>query len=163
MASVIWQPDTAHGSIDIRIKDRTYTIEPGVAQDIPVEDFAAVLSALETIDGNLVSPTPSVTVNTTGTTTLGYQVVAYNANGDTLPSAAHNVTNSAASPNNTVTWAAAPGATGYKVIRVTVNPGLLQDVGNVLTFTDNNHAATAYTPAGAAVGQDAAPAGPPEV
>lgn len=73
---------------------------------------------------------------------------------DSMPSTTRNITNSATTTNNTITWTAVPGAVGYKIVRTAGGPSQGQ-IGYVqanhpsyLTFTDTNIAATAYTPAG---------------
>lgn len=65
-----------------------------------------------------------------------FKVTAYNAGGETLPSAEVSV--SVVSGSATVTWGAVTGATGYKVYRsrATGTEALVADVGNVTTYTD---------------------------
>lgn len=101
---------------------------------------------------------PSVTVNTTGSTSYTYYCVALDLNGlnnlagglgDTLPSSGTTVTNGAATPNNTVTCAGKAGALGFVVLKNATNAAL----GNCITggsgascsVTDTGQSTTSYT------------------
>ena len=83
---------------------------------------------------------PTVTVNTTGSTTFYYGIVAADASGvkTTYPNGATvtSVTNSAVSGsiNNTITWSAIPGATTYYVCRA-VGSNILSGSYLVHTWT----------------------------
>ncbi len=88
------------------------------------------------------APATPTLVSTTGTlaaATYTYAVTAYNAEGETLPSTAANITLSATG-GVTVNWTAVAGATGYRVYGRSGTLGRLADVGNVLTYTDSGSA-----------------------
>lgn len=100
-------------------------------------------------NGARVGPTlsppgaPIVISNTCGGSitpgTYTYYITAYNANGETLPSAAGSAV--IAGDCVAVSWSAVAGATGYKVYgRGQPGTGLLQDVGNVLAYSDDGSA-----------------------
>jgi hypothetical protein len=111
------------------------------------------------LEGAITSPpAPTVVVNTTGAVSWWYKVVTEGKNGstfyDAIPSAAVKITNGAATPNNTINWTAPIGVdaarVAYVVLRssdgVTYSRIAFPGVG-VLTFTDNNATAFAYTAA----------------
>jgi hypothetical protein len=65
----------------------------------------------------LSAPTPSLTVNTTGTTYYAYRVAVYTSNGTSTPSTAVTTNIGADPPNNTISWSAVSGASGYILYR----------------------------------------------
>lgn len=109
------------------------------------------------LNGAVTSPkAPAVTVNVTGATTFYYAIFAEGKNGSTfynaMISAATKITNSAASPNNTLNWTAPLGVNGalvpYGILRSTdgVTWSRLAFVGvGITTFTDNNTSGVAFT------------------
>jgi hypothetical protein len=159
VASLIVRPATPKDVVRVRVAGDQYTFVPGVPRDVPNERRAALTTALQAIEGNLVSPTPTVTPTGGAAATQSYQVVALNANGDTLPSA--TVTTNAGPTTlsgtnyNTIAWTTVTGATGYKVVRTAGGPsqGLIATLGATATsYQDQGAAGTAYTPAGSPVG-----------
>ncbi|HET9174671.1 MAG TPA: hypothetical protein VFN56_05355 [Candidatus Saccharimonadales bacterium] len=108
-----------------------------------------VLQGSEVIS-QLPAPTaPTVTANTTGTTTYGYKITALGGMGETTPSTETQITNGAATANNTISWSAVGGAVQYRVYRTTggATQGLLATVsGNVTSYVDNNATATTAPP-----------------
>jgi len=109
------------------------------------------------IGGAVTSPkAPSITVNTTGSTSWWYAIAAEGKNGstfyDAIPGTATKITNGAATPNNTINWTAPLGVNGslvaYVVLRsadgITYNRIDFAAAG-VTTFTDNNATGVAYT------------------
>jgi hypothetical protein len=174
MASLIVHPANAKTTVEVRVAATTYVFEPGVPRDVPNERLAAITAALQALEGNMTSPTPTVTpTGTTGATAYTYEVVAVNENGDTTPSA----TTSTATGNATLTgvnynaiaWGSAVGARSYRVVRTASagTPSTTGLIGTVtsptVTFNDTGIAATVYTPAGAPVGATSVAAGPSEV
>ncbi len=102
---------------------------------------------------------PTVTVNTTGSTSYTYYCVALDLNGlnnlsgglgNTLPSAGATVTNGAATPNNTITCAGTTGALGFVVLKNATNASIGSCTaiysGQSCSVTDTGQATTAYTP-----------------
>jgi Multicopper oxidase len=96
------------------------------------------------------------TVGAAGTTAWSYEVVAYNANGDGVPSPAGStaVGNATLSTTdyNQITWAPIANALGYRVLRTAAggSPSTVGVIGSVvatgpLSFSDQAAAATAYT------------------
>jgi hypothetical protein len=82
---------------------------------------------------------PTVTPNTTGTTTYRYKVVAVSTSGEQSdPSPATTITNGNATANNTVTWTSVSGAASYNVYKE--GSGLYGFIGRAtgLSFLDNN-------------------------
>jgi FtsP/CotA-like multicopper oxidase with cupredoxin domain len=96
------------------------------------------------------------TAGTPGATSYSYSVLAYNANGDGVPSPATtvstgNATLSATNYNN-ITWAAVANAAGYRVLRTASggSPATLGLIGSVLataplSLSDTGPTATTYT------------------
>jgi hypothetical protein len=85
---------------------------------------------------------PTVTPNATGTTTYSYYIVARDGAGNrTLVSPVQTITNGAATPNNTITWAAVPGAVSYDVLKN--NTSTLLATVTVTTLTDTGQATSA--------------------
>jgi len=77
---------------------------------------------------------PTVTVNSAGATTYTYFVQPVGAGGYLGKwGAGKAITNSAATPNNTISWAAVTGAIGYNVARVPGNLG-----GSFIPLTANS-------------------------
>jgi hypothetical protein len=90
------------------------------------------------------APQPAVTPNATGSTAYTYYVVAVDRNGRrSLPSPARTIANGAATPNNTVSWAAVPGAATYDVLKGTTATRLGSTP--TLSLNDTNQATSAYT------------------
>lgn len=111
------------------------------------------------IGGSVTSPkAPSVTVNTTGTTSWWYKIYTEGKNGSTfyhsIPGSPTKITNGAAAPNNTLNWPAPLGVdatlVSYGVLRssdgVTYTRIGFTAVG-VTTLTDNNASGVADTAA----------------
>lgn len=170
MPSLVYQPSGGGGPIVVRQSGLDYTFMPGVPRHVPIQHLASLKATLQALQGNMVSPTPTVTPTNGAAATQSYQVVAYNGNGDTLPSAtvttAVGPTTLDGTHYNTVAWGAAPGASGYKVIRTAGGPsqGLIATLtGPILSIVDNGLAGTTYTPAGSAVGQVGVVSGPAEM
>lgn len=101
--------------------------------------------AIDILSENISAPTtPTVVVGASGGTliaaTYAYKVTAISAIGETLPSTASSTVVASGTTNQlTVSWAAVPGARGYKVYgRITGGSfGLLATVGsNTLSFVD---------------------------
>lgn len=169
MAAVTYYPppNGPTGPLEVRFDAMIFVVEPGVPKAIAQEDMAGVIAAIQASQGNMVSPQPTVTnQGTAGTTSYTYELVAVNANGDTLPGTVRTTTTGNATLNGTnynqLTWAAPAGATSVKIIR-TASAGTPSSTGiigtvaaSVTTFNDTGLAASAYTPAGAAVSQAAA-------
>jgi hypothetical protein len=159
MASLVVKPANPKEIIRVRVGEVQYTFMAGVPRDVPNVRAAAITTALRAIEGNLVSPTPTVTPTGGAAATQSYQVVATNANGDTTPSGTGTTAVGPTTLNgtnyNTVSWAAVPGVTGYKVIRTVGGPsqGLIATLpAGTLSYQDQGAAGTPYTPAGAPVG-----------
>jgi hypothetical protein len=173
MASIIVRPATAKDVIHVRQGSVSYAFDPGVPKDVPNERAAALTTTLRALEGNLTSPTPVVTPTGGAATTQSYTVVSFNANGDTSASAtgttAVGPTTLDGTHFNTITWALATGATGYRVIRTVggATQGQITAAGGLsataTSLVDNGLVATAYTPAGAPVGATGVVAGPAEV
>jgi hypothetical protein len=174
MASLIWLPPTTGGGVRTVTLDAGGVVlmfEPGIPRDVPAELLAAAQTALRAGSPSLASPTPSIAVTGAAAGTQTYQVVATNGNGDTTPSSTASTdgggpTTLDGTHYNTLSWAAALGATGYKVIRLSGGPsqGLIATLPRTsLSFPDTGVPATVYTPAGAAVSQAGVIAGPPEI
>jgi Multicopper oxidase len=98
------------------------------------------------------APTVAV-VGTAGAVTWSYQIVAYNANGDGVPSPAGSTATGnatlAATNYNHITWAPVANALGYRVLR-TAAGGSPSTVGLIASpaaaaFDDQGATATAYT------------------
>jgi hypothetical protein len=158
MASLVVKPATPKEVVRVRLGEVQYTFFPGVPRDVPDERAPSLTTLLQAVEGTLASPTPTVTpTGTAGSTSYSYEVVAYNGNGDTLPSTAGTTTTGNATLSgtnyNALSWASATGATGYKVLR-TVGGSTQGLIANVVTTTYNDQGATAssYTPVGSAVG-----------
>ncbi len=146
----------------VRFDAMEWTFSPGVPQAVRIEDIPGIEAAVQAKGSSLVSPTPVVAnVGTPGSTTYTYELVAVNANGDTLPSSAVSTTTGNATLNgtnyNTVTWTTpVAGASQIKVIRTAggATQGLIATVpASQGSVSDTGLAATPYTPAGAAVSQ----------
>ena len=102
------------------------------------------------------TPTPVATGPRLGLATWSYEIVAYNANGDGLPSAINANTAFGswtldANNYNQITWAPVVDAVGYRVIRTAVGtaPSSVGLLGSVLataplSFNDTGLAATTY-------------------
>ncbi len=180
MASLIYKPPVGGNveAVEIRsLGGQIYTFTPGVPLDVLPEHVSYVTAQLAALEGTIPTPAaPSVVpAGATGSTTYGYAVVAYDANGDTPPSATTTITNGNASlagaNGNTITWVAPTalgGAiTGYKILRQSGGPsqGLIGTVlaSSPLTFTDNGGAASVYTPSATNPNQVVAASGPGEV
>ena len=96
-------------------------------------------------------------VGTAGTTTWSYQIVASNANGDSVPSPASTTTVGNATLSvtnyNHITWAPVANATSYKVWRTGAggSPATVGIVGSPVAtaFDDQGVAATPYVASGA--------------
>ncbi len=87
---------------------------------------------------------PTVTPNTTGTTSYSYFIVANDVSGNkNLASAAGTTTTGAATPNNTITWSAVPGAVSYDVLKGTTSTLLLNTTATIAT--DTNQITSAYS------------------
>jgi hypothetical protein len=163
VASIVVLTATPKEVVRVRVSEVQYTFTPGVPKDVPNERRAAITAALQAVEGNLTSPTPTVTPTGGAAATQSYQVVAFNANGDTTPSSTvtTNVgpTTLSGTAYNTISWSAATGVgdatTGYKVIRVAGGPsqGLIATLAaGTLTYRDTGTAATTYTAASSPVG-----------
>ena len=89
---------------------------------------------------NITEPAaPTVTANTTGTTTYRYRITAVSAAGEqSIVSAATTITNGNAVANNTVSWTAVSGAASYNVYKE--GSGLYGFIGRSTgtSFLDNN-------------------------
>src|SRR4029077_11889536 len=108
---------------------------------------------LDLLEATYAPPVQAVaTTSTTGGTlaaaTYFYVVTAFNFNGETLKSNERSIVTTGATSSNTVSWAAVPGAVGYKIYRGTVTntENVFYVVGNVLTFLDTGAVNTAGTP-----------------
>lgn len=102
---------------------------------------------------------PTVTPNTTGTTTATYYCVALDLNGltnltggvgNTLPSSGTTITNGAATPNTTITCAGMTGALGFIVLKNSTSNSFLGSClnltsGNSCSVPDTGQALTSYT------------------
>jgi len=89
----------------------------------------------------LSAPTPSLTVNTTGTTYYAYRVAVYTSNGTSTPSAAVTTDIGADPPNNTISWSAVSGASGYILYRqkaTTTADWEWIDVGTATSYNDTS-------------------------
>lgn len=99
----------------------------------------------------------------TGSVAWAYQVAAILPSGDTQPSAVTAISNgvgtlTAANYNN-ITWAAYPGATGYRIYRTTAGTspatiGLISTVGAVTTLNDTNLSGSGVLPVVNTVSKD---------
>lgn len=93
----------------------------------------------------LMSPPATATATDGGASTgtlpasaVAYIVTGVNATGETKGSSAATVTPAAANSSAVLTWAAVAGATGYRIYgRTAGSESLLNQVGNVLTWTDS--------------------------
>lgn len=91
---------------------------------------------------------PHTTGGTLGAATLYYVVTALGITGETLASNEQSAVTTGGTASVTLSWAAVPGATGYKIYKSTT-PGaenIMQAVGNVLTFLDTGAGFTSGTP-----------------
>jgi hypothetical protein len=89
----------------------------------------------------LSAPTPSLTVNTTGTTYYAYRVAVYTSNGTSTPSTAVTTDIGADPPNNTISWSAVSGASGYILYRqkaTTTADWEWIDVGTATSYNDTS-------------------------
>jgi len=87
----------------------------------------------------LSAPTPSLTVNTTGTTYYAYRVAVYTSNGTSTPSNSVTTDIGADPPNNTISWSAVSGASGYILYRqkaTTTADWEWIDMGTSTSYTD---------------------------
>lgn len=169
--SLVWMPPTTAngGCVEVRQEAIVYEFEPGIAKAVIPEHRAALLATLQTVAGNLTSPTPTIanagsmtspvptlgTGGAAGTTSYSYAVVASNAQGDANQSTAATIATGNAVLNgtnfNTITWTAVAGATQYKIIRTAsagtpATTGLIATIAaGTLTTNDTGLAASAYT------------------
>jgi hypothetical protein len=92
---------------------------------------------------------PTLNVVAAGVATVGYKIVAFNANNvDGVPSTESTTALANATTDIILTWPAVQGAAGYRIIRSTGGPsqGSIATVANdTLTYEDVNQAAVAYT------------------
>ena len=120
---------------------------PGVnPQQIGVQQNAGGATPLSPPTAN--TPTTSTTGGTLPAATYYYVVTALNALGETTASNEVLVTTTGSTSENTITWAAVTGATGYNIYRGTAAGGenVYYTVGAVTTYTDTGSAATTGTP-----------------
>jgi hypothetical protein len=96
---------------------------------------------------------PVASPGRTSLTTWSYQIVAFNGNGDGIPSAAGTVASYfdlSVTNYNTITWSAVPNAAGYRILRTVAGNspnalGLMGSFGTgTLTFDDTGVPATPY-------------------
>lgn len=93
----------------------------------------------------VISATNSTTGGTLAAGVKSYRVTSVNAIGQSLPSVAATTTTTGATSTATITWAAVPGATSYKVYGRSAGTELLMATVTAVTWTDTG----AVTPAGA--------------
>lgn len=92
--------------------------------------------------------TTSVSGGTLAAATYSYVITALSAAGETPRSNEQSIATTGAASSNTLTWAAVPGASSYKVYRGT-GAGLenvFYSLGNVTTFLDTGAANTVGAP-----------------
>ncbi|MDE2097725.1 MAG: hypothetical protein KGL39_10790 [Patescibacteria group bacterium] len=127
----------------------TYTgwLPLGWMPSAPPSSNTTALSTIPTATGLNILPlstpaAPAVNPLATGASMVGYQVVANDGWGSTDASPTTTITNSAASPNNSITWQPVPGALSYDIYRPTggSTQGKLGTVyaGQPLVFVDAN-------------------------
>jgi len=170
LAAITWLPADDFGQqelLSIRVGGEgiIFNFYPGVAKDVPQDEFApaTVAALLRAVHGNMTTPgAPTVTAQgTTGAATWGYKIAAIGKAGDTLLSAQGQDTNGnatlTAGNNNLITRPALPAhSAGWRVIRTQSGgtPSSVNvDISGVIpatttTFTDTGIAGTAYTPVG---------------
>jgi hypothetical protein len=100
----------------------------------------------------LSAPAASLTLNATGTTYYSYKVSVYTANGTSTPGTASTTNIGADPPNNTISWSAVSGASGYILYRqkaTTTADWEWIDVGTATSYNDTSAtwAATTTPPA----------------
>lgn len=181
MASLVWKPA---GDAPVEVarvvmaNARVYTFTPGIAEQVPPEDYANVRAALQAIQGNMTTPAaPTVAPQgTTGAATWGYKIAVVGQTGDTLLSPQGQTTTGNATLTagnfNRITASALPGhAVGWRVIRSASGgtpAGVNVDISGVLpvtqtTFSDTGIAGSAYTAAGSNPVVDLVVSGPGEL
>jgi hypothetical protein len=182
LASLIYKPPSGGDleAVEVRVPGGSmiYTFMPGVPKDVLPEHVAYVTTTLGALEGTIPTPAaPGVALQgASGSTSYTYEVVAYNANGDGIPSATTTIANGNSNlgggNGNVVTWSAPAAAlagaiTGYKVVRTAGGPsqGLIGTVlaSSPLTFTDTGGAATVYTPSATNPNQIVVATGPGEI
>lgn len=123
--------------------------------------FLQNLDALNFVDYGLLggplappvqaNPATSTTGGTLAAATYFYEVTAITPGGETTASNEKSQVTTGTTSSNTISWAAVPGATGYKVYRGTAAGG--ENVqysvagGGTTSFLDTGAAGTAATPA----------------
>lgn len=92
--------------------------------------------------------TTSTTGGTLAAATYFYKVTATNILGETTASNEQSIVTTGTTSSNTVSWAAVPGAAGYKVYRGTATgaENVFYTVGAVVSFLDTGAANTAGSP-----------------
>jgi predicted phage tail protein len=134
------------------VLEATFTV--GVAPDALALPLGTIANATCIPDtGSVAAPvanTPS-TATTGGTLLAGtyfYKITALNQNGESLASNEVSKTTTGSTSTVTLTWAAVPNATGYRIYRGTTagGEGVYYTVSAVTTFTDTNAASTAGAP-----------------
>lgn len=149
------------GAIRIKFNATPITVSPTQLADYTAFNAGRINRPLNTtnlavINGVRVETTLAVPVQSALATASGgslaantyyYVVTATNTFGETIASNEQNIA-TGASGKNTVTWAAVPGATGYKIYRGTGTgaENVFYSVGAVTTFLDTGGASTAGTP-----------------
>lgn len=140
------------------VANQVRTLDLGAAYgSVEVELIGTPGEVVFTIDGTtpelgaaMATPAaPTVTANATGgtiaaATTVSYRITALDADGgETAASPAGTATTGLDTTNSaTITWAAVPGATGYKIYgRTSGTEALIATVGAVTTYTDTGETA----------------------
>ena len=87
----------------------------------------------------LSAPAANLTVNTTGTTSYTYRVSVYTVNGTSTPGTAASTDIGADPPNNTISWSAVSGASGYILYRQKgTGDWEYIDVGTATSYNDTS-------------------------
>lgn len=159
MASVLYKAPPGHGTdgplvVGLNGSGVVYHLHNGLLNHVRNEHLSALTTAALAVFGAVSTPAaPGLTRNNAaGSTTRYYKVVAQTLNGDGIPSAAVSSATLNATPNDTISWTAVDGATGYTVLEsadnVTYN-AITASIGTTaLSFTYTGQATQAYSASG---------------
>lgn len=151
-AGVAWGTPTStdFNTAPIQMANSADVLFPEVTEDMAAAPYAFVTD--QATQSTLAAPVVTLGAEAAGGTFLAgtyyWSVTAVNAKGETIASNEVSATLTA-NQEQSLSWAAVAGATGYNVYRGTVageENVLVETVGNVTTYTDTGVAGTAATP-----------------